>query len=160
MVEEIEARLSDLGYKGVDNLKLLGADWYSLSSISYTTAARRIAKAAKAVRNLKSYAVAGTNYINIARAHAIGAARYGCATMGLPPKLLARVRTTIRSATNTRAKGGSAIIDMAVQRENNVDPAYMVTAAPIEKWACRAYAGATAAHTIIEKVVPGSSKNR
>ena len=151
LVEEIEARLSDLGYKGIDNLKLLGVDWSSSSSISYLTAAKRIAKAAKAVRNLKSYAVAGANYINIARAHAIGAARYGCTTMGLPPKLLARVRTTIRSATSTHAKGGSATIDMAVQKEKNVDPAYMLTAAPVEKWACRAYAGTTASHVVMEK---------
>ena len=80
--------------------------------INYITAAKRIAKAAKAVKNLKSYAVQGTNYINIARAHAIGAARYGCTTMGLPPKLLEKVRVTVRSATSTRANGGSATIDM------------------------------------------------
>ena len=81
----------------------------------------------------------------------MGAARYGCTTMGLPPKLLGRVRATIRSATSTQAKGGSATIDMAVQKENNVDPAYMLTAAPIEKCACRAYAGTTASHVVMEK---------
>ena len=80
-------------YKGIDNLKLLGVDWSSQSNITYATAAKRIAKSAKAVRNLESYGVQGTNYINIARAHAVGAARYGCTTMGLPPKLLAKVQS-------------------------------------------------------------------
>ena len=65
---------------------------------------------------MKSYGVGGINYINIARAHAIGAARYGCTIMGLPSKLLARVRITIRFATSTHAKGGSATIDVAVQK--------------------------------------------
>ena len=117
----LERSLGDLGYTGVDNLKLLGVDWTSEGFINYITAAKRIAKAARAVKNLKSYAAQGINYINIARAHAIGAARYGCTTMGLPPKLLEKVRVTVRSATSTRAKGGSATIDMQLQKETRVD---------------------------------------
>ena len=124
IADKLEEAPKDLGYEKEGTLKLLGVDWGSDDTISYSTAAMRVARAARAVANLSRYAPSGTKYINIARAHVMGAARYGCATMGLPPRLLARVRTLIRSATSTKAKGGSATVDMALQKEHEIDPAY------------------------------------
>ena len=96
-------------------------------------------EAAAAVRNLKRIATTGVKYLNIARAHAMGAARYGCTTMGIPPKMLEEVRRMVRSSTSTRAKGGSATADMALQKEKHLDPAYMAVKTPIEKWAAIMY---------------------
>ena len=139
IADKLQEALKDLGYEKEDTMKLLGVDWGSSEAISYSTAASRVAKAARAVANLCRYAPSGVKYINIARAHVMGAARYGCATMGLPPRLLARVRTLVRSATNTNAKGGSATVDMAIQKEKDVDPAYTLLTVPIQKWCLQAY---------------------
>ena len=40
---------------------------------------------------------------------------------------------------------------MAVQKEKEVDPAYMLIKAPVEKWAEQAYDGCEARHSIMEK---------
>ena len=125
--------MGDLGYAGEEALKLLGVDWSGADTIRHDHAAKRIAKCAKAVRNLVAMAPAGVHKMNIARAHVIGASRYGVSTMGLPPKLLARVRTILRSATCTRARGGSATTDLAVQAGKDIGPAYMVVKTPIAK---------------------------
>ena len=151
IAEKLQEVLKDLGYETEDTMKLLGVDWGSNAVISYNTAAVRVANAAKAVANLCRYAPSGTKYINIARAHVMGAARYGCATMGLPPRLLTRVRTLVRSATNTKAKGGSATVDMALQKEKDIDPAYTLLTVPIQKWCVQAYDGDEDKHAILEK---------
>ena len=96
---------------------MLGVDWASGGTISYATAAKRITKAANVIANLRRYATAGVKYVNIARAHAIGAARYGCTTRGIPPKPVEKVRRMVRSSTSTTARGGSAIANMAFQKK-------------------------------------------
>ena len=57
----------------------------------------------------------------------------------------------IRSATQTRARGESATMDMALQREKEVDPAYMLIKAPIEKWAEQAYDEGEDRHDIMRR---------
>ena len=71
MEEQLAWALKDLGYTGVEDLKLLGVDWTSEDAINYGTAAKRVAKAAKAIANLRYYATSGVKYLNIARAHAM-----------------------------------------------------------------------------------------
>ena len=77
--------------------------------------------------------------INLMRTHVVTAATYGCRVNGMSTKVLEKVCTMVRSATSTRAKGGSATVDMAIQKERSLDPAYMLTIAPIQKWATMAY---------------------
>lgn len=131
--------MANLAYERIDSLKLLGVDWTCNETVDYSTAIKQVAKAPRAVNNLRCYAVQATRHINIARADAIGAARYGCTTMGPPPKLLQRIRIMVGSATNTRAKVGSATMDMALQKEKEADLAYMMISAPIKRWATEAY---------------------
>ena len=59
MITHIESAFGDLGYKGIDDLKLLGVDWMSNEAIGCATATKRIAKATRAVRNPRSYPTVG-----------------------------------------------------------------------------------------------------
>ena len=105
-----------LGYEYITAVKLLGVDWASGLRVQYTSAKRRLAKATEVARNLKAMAVPGVSYINIIRAQAMGSTRYGVATIGMPKVILDGVRRIVRATTSTKAKGGSATADLALQK--------------------------------------------
>ena len=52
-------------------------------------------------------------------------------------KVLDVVRAMIRAATSTRASGGSSRIDILVQAQKDIDPAYAASCALLLEWAKR-----------------------
>ena len=128
-----------LGYEYITAVKPLGVDCASGLQVQYASARRRLAKATEVARNLKAMAVPGVSYINVIRAQAMGSTRYGVATIGMPKVILDGVRRIIRATTSTKAKGGSATADLALQKAVDLDPAYTASAVPIAKWTRQIY---------------------
>mgnify|MGYP001157607516 FL=1 len=70
------------------------------------------AKAAK----INALTKGGWRALNIMRAHVVTAVTYSARVNGVPNPILDMLRTIVRSATSTRAKGGSATMDLMLQR--------------------------------------------
>ena len=88
-------------------------------------------KAAK----ILSLAKGGPFLLNVMRMHIQSAALYGARVNGVNDKVLEKLRSTIRAATSTRAQGGSATMDLALQKQADIDPAYAGNTLPLLQWA-------------------------
>ena len=75
--------------------------------------------------------------MNLIRAHVHSSALYGTKLNGISDKTLDDVRAMTRSSTSTRAAGGSSRIDLLLQAQRDIDPAFAANCAPLLEWAKR-----------------------
>ena len=69
------------------------------------------------------------------RMHVQSAALYGARVNGISNVALEKLRTIVRAATSTRAQGGSASIDLVLQKQRDIDPAFAGNTLPLLQWA-------------------------
>ena len=79
----------------------------------------------------------GWRALNIMRAHVVPASTYSARVNGVPNNVLEKLRTMVRSATSTRAAGGSATVDLLLQKQKDIDPAFAGNTLPLLQWAVK-----------------------
>ena len=60
-------------------------------------------------------------------------------TIGMPTNILSQVNTALRATTSTVAKGGSATVDLMLQKARHLHPAYAAHTVPLGEWAEKIY---------------------
>ena len=71
------------------------------------------------------------------RMHVQSAALYGARMNGVSDEALSKLRTMVRSATSTTAQGGSATVDLLLQKQTSIDPTLAGNTLPLLQWAIK-----------------------
>ena len=98
------------------DITVLGVDCAAGKMIRYDKLKEREINAIAKGDKIVAIAPGGWRLINIMRAHVVSTITYGARVNGIPDNVLTKIRAVVRNATSTRAGGGSATADMALQR--------------------------------------------
>ena len=123
--------------KPLKDLVMLGVDYSAGRPVSYAKNMERMASASDKARKILSLGKGGPFLLNVMRAHVQTAALYGARVNGINNGTLEKLRTIVRAASSTRAHGGSATMDLHLQKQKDIDPAYAGNTLPLLQWATR-----------------------
>jgi len=119
------------------NMTMLGVDYAAGKPVTYGRANQRFREAMIKGNKITVIAKGGWRLLNVMKAHVVSTVTYSEKVNGLRDATLEATRTMVRSATSTRAGGGSATVDMMLQSDKYVDPAYVANTLPLIEWATR-----------------------
>ena len=124
----------------IDNehhITVLGVDFAAGRPVNYMRMKERLKMAMLKAAKINALSKGGWRTLNIMRAHVVSAVTYSARVNGVPNTVLEKLRTVVRTATSTRAKGGSATMDLMLQRPKFADPMYDATTLPVMEWVVR-----------------------
>ena len=75
--------------------------------------------------------------MTLMKSHVLGAVNYSARVNGIPNEIVDKTRTAVRTGTSTRAAGGSAKLDLMLQKVQFIDPLFDATVLPLLEWAIR-----------------------
>ena len=113
------------------SLTVLGVDFSAGRPVTFDKNKERIKVSSDKAAKILNLGKGGTFLLNVMKTHVQSAAMYGVRVNGITDKDLAKVKAMVRAATSTRAAGGSATIDLLLQRPKDADPIFAACTLPL-----------------------------
>ena len=101
----------------------------------YARTKERLSEAKKKPTKILSLTKGGWRAMNIMHARVVFFVAYSARLNGVCNEVLETTRTILRTVTSTVAAGGSATLDMMLQKSKYIDPAHAATTLPPIEWA-------------------------
>ena len=118
-------------------ITVLGVDYSAGKPVTYCKMKSRLKAANAKAAKINAIAKGGWRKVNIMRSHVVSAVAYSARVNGMPNDIMEKLRTMVRSATSTRAGGGSAAMDMMLQKSKHADPLHDANVLPLMEWVVR-----------------------
>ena len=103
---------------------ILGVGHAAGRPVNFAKNIDRVTEAKNQASKIISLCKGGPFALNLMRAHVHSSAMYGTRVNGISNKVLDKVRAMTRLATSTRAAGGFSRIDLLLQAQKDIDPAF------------------------------------
>lgn len=123
--------------KCTQQVTMLGVEYAAGKAVKYSRNIERVNAAGDKACKINTIVRGGPLALNLMRSHVITAATDGCRINGMNEKTLSRVRTMVRTAISIIAKGTSATVDMFLQKQKDIDPAFAGNTFPLMECATR-----------------------
>ena len=153
--KQVCKQVKDLGFENVNESKILGVDTTTGGVVKYKAMRKRTNKAT--VKSKKANRIFAVRHkrVNMVRAFTSGSARYAAKVIGVPPRILSKIRPQMHKALGNNT-GGSATTALALQPNRWIDPTYdAAVLAPIA-WAKWVFSGDLTVNRMQKKGMEGS----
>lgn len=109
---------------------MLGVDFAAGNRVSHAKMMERMSNALHKASKITAMMKGGCFTMNLMKSHVLSAVRYSARMIGMLDDIIDKTRSAIRAGTSTRAFGGSAKLDLMLQKSKYVNPMFDATVSP------------------------------